>query len=180
MSAVPRGGMVGGCQCPSTGVAHRQGGACPSPAQCEGSAVANGQSCTSAFRGPTGHCGLGLARSPWLRLPGPGRTGAGLSLGPWGWGGQAGQGRGEVLLARGRGRAAAVSPAPFHTRWPKRRSGSAVLGQWARVLRARGTWLGLRAKRILHPLHQEKSLPPYFALTEEAQPKKIPLKLKFT
>lgn len=187
--------MVGGCQCHSADVARWYGGTSPRPAPCEGSAVANGQSwtlhlCLTRPHWPVlpwlGHLAMTAPCWAWqhrrpreLACPGAQRPHGR----PWGWCGHSGWARWKVLLARGRGRAADVCPAPLHTprpsSWRKRRSDIAVLGQWARVLRARGTWLELRAKRICHPQHQKKSLPPYYALTEEAQLKKT-LKLKFT
>lgn len=141
-----------------------------------GSAVANGQSWTLhlyltrphrpllpwlGHLAMTAPCWAWQRRRPReLACPGAQR----LRGHAWGWGGHSGWGRWKVLLARGRGRAAGACPALLHrprlSSWRKRRSDIAVLGQWARVLRAQGTWLELRAKRICHPQHQKKITAP--------------------
>lgn len=151
------------------------GGASPSPARCEGSAVADGHSCTSTLKDLM--AGVTLAWPPRHDCACPGLAarvawGAGVSWSPpmglgWpGWSGQVGQAAGQ-----GKGRAAAVSPAPLHAPRPssrgKRRSDIAVLGQWARALRNR------EQSQSFTPSTKKDYCPHTLALLKEHDPKNL-------
>lgn len=137
--------------------------------------MANGQSCSSTLKGPTGHCHLGLATSAWLghlTMAAPSwawQRGIWLVLECSGPVATLGAGVASVVRAGGKGSWPGEGAELLLGSRRERSSDIAVLGQRARVRRARGIWLELRAKRILQPQQQKRSLSPYFGLTEEAQ-----------
>lgn len=169
--------MVGGSQCHSADVVCWWGRASSSPAQHEGSAVANGQSCTSTLTGSTGHCRLGWATSPWARLPGPGSAG----------------GRGSCLVlerggptaAPGAGRAGVVG-AGGECSWPGEGAELLLLCVLHRFTEGTPQWYcgsgtvstgpqglgslaGTESKANPSTPAPKRSLPPYFGPTAEAQ-----------
>lgn len=149
--------------------------------------------CTSTLQGPTGHCCLGSATSPWLRLAGPGSAGghgSWLVLEHSGSAATPGAGVATLVGAGGKcswpgeGAELLVHVLHYSTGHGCRAGGNAavILQFWDSE---HGSW-GLREpgwnweqSESATPSTKKKSLPPYYALTEEAQLKK-PAKLKFT
>lgn len=172
--------MVGGSRCRGADVARCWGGASSSPAQCKAllwlmvraaPPLLMAPLATVALAWPPGHdcafLGLavrvaGLFWSAVAPLPG-----LGLEWPVW-------SGQVEVLMAR---EGAELLPCVL-CRWTagepeERRSDGAVLGQWARVLRAQGTWLELRANPALHPCTKKNHCPHTLALLKKHNPKNL-------